>query len=142
LYGRRTSSMPAMMIAAVIICIANHPARRLDELLPWNRPDQTTKAAAAARVNVASADGLMSAFKRWRRDFSSAAAVTELGWMHRGGGEAVDLGDQALMRGLDTAPPAEPVHVRNALAYWFEEHGGNSTRSKPAHAGRERCRTS
>src|ERR1700676_5159086 len=63
-----------------------------------------------------SADGLMYAFKRRKRDFSSAAAVTELGWMHKGGGEAVDVGDQALMRGLDTALPS--VRPRRSLSYF------------------------
>ena len=40
--------------------------------------------------------------------------------MRKGGGEAVDVGDQALMRGLDTALPR--VRPRRSLSYFGRRH--------------------
>jgi len=38
---------PQCYLADVLIRIADHPARRIDELLPWNwRPADTNRAAA------------------------------------------------------------------------------------------------
>ena len=41
--------------------------------------------------------------------------------MHKGGGEAVDVGDQALMRGLGTALPR--MRPRRSLSYFGRRHG-------------------
>jgi hypothetical protein len=78
------------------------------ELLPWRFPvlPRAKLASSCRRYSPhPSGCGLRSdvRFQDPGRGFSSARAVTCFGWMRMGGGEAVDDGDQTLMRGLDTA---------------------------------------